>query len=81
MKKLVSCDEVGKKPLSLKSNRKKKTEGLNKMTGEKIFLPGTKQEKKTGARDRQQIPAKEDKLRVKSWWVLGFFAHSGGVKT
>lgn len=37
--KTAYCDKIDKKSLNLEMNKKKKTEGLDKMTGEKSSQP------------------------------------------
>lgn len=43
----MSCDEMYEKFPNLERDKKKKTKGLNKITGKKISQPKGKQERKT----------------------------------
>lgn len=74
-KKTICYNKVGKKSIKLEKNRKGKTEGLNKMTGEKALQSEEEQERITGRKDRQQISARADQPRAITWWVPFFLLH------
>lgn len=68
-KKIVRCDEISKNFSTYKKTEVENRE-LDKVTREKSSQPRKEQEKKTGGRDGQQMPARKNQLRVVTQYIL-----------